>query len=128
MPQMMVSPTSWLLVVLNIEEIHFQGRETDEVHSAMSCYFVSYRLYSTTGSDKTRTNKRKICVTDTEAGASKVLKVEPPDTNDKAGDFPGFEVDQNGYVHVYTDGACQNNGRVGAKAGIGVWFADNHPL
>ncbi|XP_044257007.1 ribonuclease H1 isoform X2 [Tribolium madens] len=32
------------------------------------------------------------------------------------------------YVIVYTDGACENNGRWGAKAGIGVWFGDNHPL
>jgi hypothetical protein len=29
---------------------------------------------------------------------------------------------------VYTDGACENNGRAGARAGIGVWFADSHPL
>ncbi|KAK9871541.1 hypothetical protein WA026_012915 [Henosepilachna vigintioctopunctata] len=32
------------------------------------------------------------------------------------------------YVVVYTDGACENNGKLNAKAGIGVWFADNHPL
>lgn len=31
-------------------------------------------------------------------------------------------------VVVYTDGACENNGQRGAKAGIGVWFGDNHPL
>lgn len=34
----------------------------------------------------------------------------------------------NGYVVVYTDGACENNGSSKAKAGIGVWFGDNHPL
>jgi hypothetical protein len=94
----------------------------------MSCYFVYHRSYSTTARDETKTNKRKISVSDEVAGPSKVLKIEPPDTDDKTDDFPGFEVDQNGYVHVYTDGACENNGRVGAKAGIGVWFADNHPL
>ncbi|XP_046820804.1 ribonuclease H1 [Vespa crabro] len=32
------------------------------------------------------------------------------------------------YVDVYTDGACSSNGRRGARAGIGVWFGDNHPL
>ncbi|CAH1983699.1 unnamed protein product [Acanthoscelides obtectus] len=32
------------------------------------------------------------------------------------------------YVVVYTDGACENNGRANAKAGIGVWFGDSHPL
>ena len=112
------------LVVLQVEEIHFQGEEIDEVHSAMSCYFVSHRSYSTMGRDETKTNKRKISVPDKVAGPSKVLKIEPPDTDD----FTEFVVDQNGYVHVYTDGACENNGRAGAKAGIGVWFADNHPL
>jgi hypothetical protein len=93
----------------------------------MSCYFVFHRSYSTTGRDETKTNKRKLSVPDI-AGPLKVLKIEPPDTYDKPCDFPGFEVDQNGYVHVYTDGACENNGRAGARAGIGVWFADNHPL
>jgi len=117
----------WLLVVLQVEEIHFQHEEIDEVHSAMSCYFVSHRSYSTTGKGETKTNKRKISVPN-KVVPSKVLKIEPPDTDDKTDDFPGFEVDQNGYVHVYTDGACENNGRAGAKAGIGVWFADNHPL
>lgn len=34
----------------------------------------------------------------------------------------------NGYVVVYTDGACENNGKANAKAGIGVWFSDGHPL
>lgn len=32
-----------------------------------------------------------------------------------------------GCASVYTDGACENNGRKGAKAGIGVWWGDNHP-
>ncbi len=26
--------------------------------------------------------------------------------------------------YVYTDGACSNNGRVGSKAGIGIWFGE----
>jgi hypothetical protein len=97
----------------------------------MSCYFVSHRSYSTASRDETKTNKRKISARDKEAGPSKVLKVEPPDADDKMDSkifLPGFEVDQNGYVHVYTDGACENNGRAGARAGIGIWFADDHPL
>ena len=28
-------------------------------------------------------------------------------------------------INVYTDGACSNNGKVGAKAGIGVYFGDS---
>lgn len=36
--------------------------------------------------------------------------------------------DDYGRVEVYTDGACENNGRYGAAAGIGVWFNYRHPL
>lgn len=39
-----------------------------------------------------------------------------------------FKYDSNGYVQVYTDGACENNGKAGAKAGLGVWFGYGHPL
>ena len=39
-----------------------------------------------------------------------------------------FGCDIEGYVHVYTDGACKNNGRREAKAGIGVWFGPNHSM
>lgn len=38
-----------------------------------------------------------------------------------------FQVEE-GYVVVYVDGACENNGRHGARAGIGAWFGDDHPL
>ncbi|XP_071452204.1 ribonuclease H1 isoform X2 [Hetaerina americana] len=39
-----------------------------------------------------------------------------------------FKVDADGYVEVYTDGACSKNGFKGAQAGIGVWFGDGHSL
>ena len=39
-----------------------------------------------------------------------------------------FQQDENGYVHCYTDGSCESNGQVRAKAGIGVWFGVDHPL
>ncbi|KAJ1150082.1 hypothetical protein NDU88_002880 [Pleurodeles waltl] len=29
---------------------------------------------------------------------------------------------------VYTDGCCASNGRSGARAGIGVYWGENHPL
>ena len=39
-----------------------------------------------------------------------------------------FQSNGSGYVEVYTDGACRNNGRPDACAGIGVWWYYNHPL
>ena len=29
--------------------------------------------------------------------------------------------------YVYTDGACSNNGKINAQAGIGIYFQDNDP-
>jgi len=37
-----------------------------------------------------------------------------------------FVADMNVPV-VYTDGACSNNGRRNAQAGIGVWWGPNDP-
>lgn len=39
-----------------------------------------------------------------------------------------FLEDANGYVQVYTDGSCENNGRANAVAGLGVYFAEGHAL
>jgi ribonuclease HI len=61
--------------------------------------------------------KRRTSSSSEEADAS------PPQKKSKY-DFS----ENNGYVVVYTDGACENNGKPGAKAGIGVWFGNNHPL
>jgi len=33
-----------------------------------------------------------------------------------------------GFTQVYTDGACPNNGKGGARAGIGVWWGEGHKL
>lgn len=32
-----------------------------------------------------------------------------------------------GFLQVYTDGSSRGNGRVGAIAGVGVWFGDDDP-
>lgn len=39
-----------------------------------------------------------------------------------------FQVDDDGFVHVYTDGSCLNNGKNEAVAGIGVFFDYDHHL
>jgi len=39
-----------------------------------------------------------------------------------------FDV-EDGYTHVYTDGACSNNGKGNtARAGVGVWWGEGHKL
>lgn len=39
-----------------------------------------------------------------------------------------FDVDDKGFVHVYTDGSCVDNGKRTARAGLGVYFGNDHPL
>lgn len=39
-----------------------------------------------------------------------------------------FMYNKYGYIKVYVDGACSSNGRIGAGAGIGVWFGHGHHL
>ena len=39
-----------------------------------------------------------------------------------------FVVDSDGFLNVWTDGACGFNGKHGARAGVGVWFNSAHPL
>ncbi|CAK1548604.1 unnamed protein product [Leptosia nina] len=44
-------------------------------------------------------------------------------------DIPqGFQTDHEGYVQVYTDGACSANGRSGARAGLGVYWGEGSSL
>ncbi|XP_014271766.1 ribonuclease H1 [Halyomorpha halys] len=54
---------------------------------------------------------------------------EPPSKKIKVNHGPkDLVTNDDGFVVVYTDGACSQNGKTGAKAGIGVWFNDDHPL
>merc|ERR1719427_708509 len=35
---------------------------------------------------------------------------------------------EDGFTQVFTDGACPNNGKGGARAGVGVWWGDGHKM
>lgn len=39
-----------------------------------------------------------------------------------------FLEDEDGYVHVFTDGSCEGNGTGKAVAGLGVYFGEGHAL
>ncbi|XP_046455655.1 ribonuclease H-like isoform X2 [Daphnia pulex] len=39
-----------------------------------------------------------------------------------------FHVDSEGFVQVYVDGSCFENGKNGAKAGLGVFFGNGHAM
>lgn len=57
------------------------------------------------------------------------IKFEPPEeTTEILCNGTHFNQDAKGFVHVYTDGSCINNGKYTAAAGFGVYFGKNHPL
>ena len=39
-----------------------------------------------------------------------------------------FHVDYEDFVQVYVDGSCFENGKNGAKAGLGVFFGPDHAM
>ncbi|XP_072935714.1 ribonuclease H1 [Epargyreus clarus] len=69
-----------------------------------------------------------------EKGVDKIIKKNTVKTGrksiliDQKDRTVGFTEDNDGFVQVYTDGACSANGRSGAKAGLGVYWGDNHPM
>jgi len=64
------------------------------------------------------------------------IKGEYFDDVDEEGDYNPLVIKESGkikangegFVEVYTDGACSNNGQGGAKAGVGVWWGEKHHL
>jgi ribonuclease HI len=59
----------------------------------------------------------------------KGIKFEPPlPTEEHEYNGQKFQQDAKGFVHVYTDGSCEHNGKFSAAAGFGVFYGDNHPM
>lgn len=54
------------------------------------------------------------------------ILIDPPETKRSRISSNQYEEDDEGYVQVYTDGACSANGRSGARAGIGVYWGEGH--
>lgn len=94
---------------------------------------------SASASSSTEGAKRKYSTKSTEGNNVKQPKLDSDEgqehtslpslsVGDNLAPNHGFIVNSEGYVEVYTDGACEKNGKKGAKAGVGVWFGDSHPL
>lgn len=58
----------------------------------------------------------------------KMILIKPPQAKKPRFNINDFNEDSDGFVEVYTDGACSSNGRLGAKAGLGVYWGDGHSL
>uniref|UniRef100_A0A182Q4X8 Ribonuclease H1 n=1 Tax=Anopheles farauti TaxID=69004 RepID=A0A182Q4X8_9DIPT len=66
----------------------------------------------------TKQSKKTILLDGPSATVSKMVKY---------GEY-SFLQDDDGFVHVYTDGSCEGNGTARAAAGLGVYFAEGHAL
>lgn len=77
-----------------------------------------------------RSDKKPVGTIKKPAGKAPVafFEVQSRQMSTSASGGHDFHRDEDGYIHVYTDGACGKNGRKGAKAGIGVWFGPSHPM
>lgn len=64
----------------------------------------------------------------TKGNDRKAVMIEPPQPKRPRKNNNEFEEDSQGYVQVYTDGACSANGSSGARAGIGVYWGYDHSL
>lgn len=89
------------------------------------------KFMSSTSASMQHFNERLVALENCSDGLTdlrpqKRMKLEEPLSIEV--DQTSFIRNEDGVVKVFTDGACVNNGRVGAKAGIGVWFNHGHPL
>lgn len=74
-------------------------------------------------------NVDKIIKKSTKDSSRRAIMIEPPQAKRrKSSGGSDFKMDNDGYVEVYTDGACSANGRSGARAGLGVYWGEGHPL
>ncbi|RVE49500.1 hypothetical protein evm_005841 [Chilo suppressalis] len=73
-------------------------------------------------------NVDKIINKSTKSSGRKTILIEPHKPKRSKTGLLEFEEDFEGFVKVYTDGACSSNGSSVAKAGLGVYWGDGHFL
>lgn len=88
---------------------------------------------SSAGSTKSPSGKTKKRVNEenSEAKSSKKAKKDTGEITVKRMNKYGkhsFLEDEDGFVHVFTDGSCEGNGTEKAVAGLGVYFGEGHEL
>ena len=82
-------------------------------------------------SSKRKSNKRRPSspvANTSKKSAYSIPYIPPKSTHPKSYGQYEFQEDEHGFVHVYTDGSCINNGQKNPSAGLGVYFGEDHPL
>ncbi|CAL4062570.1 unnamed protein product, partial [Meganyctiphanes norvegica] len=95
-------------------------KELSVLRDRFDNYVGGTRGIHTSSESKAKKRKRNPGSVDTDSDGPS-SSTDPNDTNK-------FEVDSDGFLIVYTDGACEGNGKSGARAGVGVYFGPGHPL
>jgi DNA-binding transcriptional regulator GbsR (MarR family) len=88
------------------EELKEMKQYIQEVHSLMN------KIYEFETQETQQEETKEMPTIPTENAFARMMKpkIEPPFTPD---------------YYVYTDGACSKNGKLNAKAGIGIYFGEN---
>ncbi|GAB1866766.1 Ribonuclease H1 [Camponotus japonicus] len=95
------------------------GKQTAVAQTKSLSSHSKRTLLTTSNTSEQPSKKRKIISNNPD-----FISIQTSDQDSKV----DFIVDEDDYVNVFTDGACSSNGYKNARAGIGVWFRDNHPL
>lgn len=109
----------------------FESDSDDEIFMSLEEYpdkaTTSKKALKST-STKTAT-KSKASTNEHKRKDPRSIKYEEPEPT-TATFYGGFEFQQDskGFVHVYTDGSCESNGKWAAAAGLGVYYGEKHPL
>lgn len=114
--------------LLEQQKLQTSGTTTNVNYSAPNAKFRGFpkRNISTTSTDYKRNLKvKEDRVTNNKRKFGEISTIN---SNSMVSNLEKFTIDDDGYVVVFTDGACSSNGKTGAKAGIGVWFGTNHDL
>lgn len=91
--------------------------------------FMSLEEYPDKATTSKKASKTKPAINEPKSKDPRSIKYEPPEpTTATVYKDIEFQQDSKGFVHVYTDGSCESNGKWAAAAGLGVYYGENHPL
>ncbi|XP_060535979.1 ribonuclease H1 isoform X2 [Cylas formicarius] len=136
-----ICPFTWTRMTSSNKQVNVLLQRLSEAEQRAECLkleirditneIVNLKSLLTTPSHNLLKNNQVFTSRTSKTATKKKRGTEEPDLgcgdSKKQRNDHNFEFEDD-YVIVYTDGACENNGKANAKAGIGVWFGDGNPL
>uniref|UniRef100_A0A1Q3G1H8 Ribonuclease H1 n=1 Tax=Culex tarsalis TaxID=7177 RepID=A0A1Q3G1H8_CULTA len=115
-------------VVPPVDSVRVLIDNYDEINAACSRIEGLKRELDELRGSSSGTGRRAVEIAPLPAKRKKLdSNVKPVTKLEKYGIY-SFLQDEDGFVHVYTDGSCEGNGTAAACAGLGVYFGEGHAL